>query len=58
MPEELHLEEAARVWARHPRWLAAPGAGGGEGLELGVHTFQTLLWQPVQAVVEDSPHAI
>jgi hypothetical protein len=57
-PKELHLEQTARLGARHPGGLAAPRAGRREGFELGVHPFEALVWQAVQAVMEDPPHAI
>ena len=42
--------------ARHPGRIAAPGACGGQSLELIVNSFEALFWKAVYPVMKDSLH--
>ena len=54
--EVLHFEKTTRARARDPWPIAAPRAGGREGLELLVNALEAVLRQAVKTVVKDSLH--
>ena len=58
MPEVLGTEEVARLGRGQPGRLAPPFAHGGQGLDLPFQPLQAIVPQTVQAVVDDSGHAL
>src|SRR5689334_7486588 len=54
--EVFSLEKTTRIRACDPRPVAAPAACGGQRIELFVKPFQSMIGQPVNAIVKDPAH--
>jgi hypothetical protein len=58
VPEVLRLEEVARLRGGHPDRLAPPLADGRQRLDLLCQSLETIGWDAVKAVMDDSSHAL